>query len=422
MKKILILFPKDWDKLYFACDEFRSEYRFFYEGFDLFRFPENARLLSFSLFRFVDRLAAKYGRLGLDGIVSNNEQFGALVAALLAGRLGLPGLDPITLIVAQHKYYAREKLKPRMPEFLPEYAVFPYTVKSAAEVPLAFPFFVKPVKATYSVLARRVDTFADLAGHLTFRPWETFIIKRLVKPFNDVMQAMTDFRIDAHHLIGESLLEGQQISVEGIMLRGEPHVLGCIDAVMYPGTQAFLRWDFPSRLPAETQDKVIAAVKQIVVGLGYDYGFFNVELMVSPSTGEIKLIEINPRMASQFSDLYEKVLGLNLHRIELALSAGGNPDLRPRKGKYRYAASFVFRKFDGTPQRHVPTVEKLRWLAEFDPDAHLMLYLKQGRGLAREMKWLGSHRYAVLNMGGRTEEELFDKYETVKRRLEFDTG
>src|SRR6266852_5850825 len=111
VKNVLVLFPKDWDKLNFSRAEFRDRYRFFYEGFELFTFPQNLRLLDFDVLGFVDRLAAKYRRIGLQGIVSNNEQFGALAASLLAARLGLPGLNPRIVITAQHKYYARRALE-----------------------------------------------------------------------------------------------------------------------------------------------------------------------------------------------------------------------------------------------------------------------------------------------------------------------
>ena len=416
-----MLFPKDWDRLHLAQPAYRSHYRFFYEGFDLFAFPENARLIVFDIFRFVERLASRYQRIDLHGIVSNNEQFGALAASLLAERLRLPGLDPVAVLTAQHKFYARERLKAFVPRLQPEYCAFPYSVKSADDIPLPFPFFVKPVKATFSVLARAVYSFPELRRHLGFNPWETFIIKRLVKPFNDVMRARTGFRIDAHHLIGESLLEGQQVSVEGFVQAGEAHILGIIDAVMYPGTKAFLRWDYPSRLPPATQTRVHAAVRLILEGLGYNHGFFNIELVIG-SGNEIKLLEINPRMASQFTDLNEKVDGLNLHEIELSLSHGERPFLAPRKGKYRYASSFVFRKFDGSPLMRPPTPSSLAWLAGFDPDAHLMLYLKRGRALEREMKWLGSHRYAVLNAGAASEAELWAKHLAVKRHFQFETG
>jgi len=131
---------------------------------------------------------------------------------------------------------------------------------------------------------------------------------------------------------------------------------------------------------------------------------------------------VNPRMAAQFSDLYEKVDGINLHDVALKIATGQVPDLTAGRGKYKVATSFVFRKFDGTPLHNPPTHENLNWLREFEPDAFLALFIKSGGGLEREMKWLGSHRYATLNMGGQSAEQLQDKYQTVKRTLGFETG
>ena len=44
MKRILVLFPKDWDRDEFEQPRYRARFEFFYEGFDLFTFPQNARL------------------------------------------------------------------------------------------------------------------------------------------------------------------------------------------------------------------------------------------------------------------------------------------------------------------------------------------------------------------------------------------
>ena len=49
-----------------------------------------------------------------------------------------------------------------------------------------------------------------------------------------------------------------------------------------------------------------------------------------------------------------------------------------------------------------------------------MLYLKTGRALVRAMKWLGSHRYAVLNMGAESAARLDEKLERASRILGFD--
>ena len=420
-----MLFDADWDQSQLekaAEDQTSPSYKFFYEGFDLFSFPGNARLLTFDVFKFVDKLAKKYRSENLAGIISSNEQFGALAGALLARKLGLPGPDPKALIAAQHKYIARRILQQEVPEANVAFHVFPYTFRSAEEIPLKFPYYVKPVKAAYSVLARRVDSFAELQQHMTFHPWEQYIIKRLVRPFNDVVRKLTDFDVDAHWMIAEELIDGQQINVDGVVINGEIHILGIIDAVMYPGTDQFMRFEYPSRLPPDRDQRARETAKRIVRALGLDHGLFNVEMRVCNETGECRLIEVNPRMAAQFSDLYEKVDGINLHDVALKIATGETPDLASGRGKYKVASSFVFRKFDGTPLTNPPGHEKLGWLREFDPDAFLALFVKTGGGLKREMKWLGSHRYATLNMGGESEQHLLDKFHLVKQTLEFETG
>jgi hypothetical protein len=49
-----------------------------------------------------------------------------------------------------------------------------------------------------------------------------------------------------------------------------------------------------------------------------------------------------------------------------------------------------------------------------------MLYLKRGAALRREMKWLGSHRYLVVNVGGESLAEIEAAYAEIHRLLGFD--
>ncbi len=74
-KRLLVLFPKDWDRDELEQPRYRERYSFYYEGFDLFRFPENLRLATFNARRYVDRLVKKY-RGRIDGVFSNNEHVG----------------------------------------------------------------------------------------------------------------------------------------------------------------------------------------------------------------------------------------------------------------------------------------------------------------------------------------------------------
>jgi biotin carboxylase len=418
LKRVLVLFVGGWDHIAYTHARHHARYAFHFEGFDLFSFPGNARLLTFNLLHFAERMAAKY-RGRIDAVVSNNEQFGALAASLIAKKLGLPGLSPLPLLLAQHKFYMRERLAEHIPEAMPRYCTFPYTFNSREEIALEFPFFVKPVKAAYSVLARRVENYDELRQHLDFHPWEKYIIKRLVRPFNDACRALTDFSIDAHHLVGESLLQGEQINIDGLVFDGQIHILGIVDAVMYPGTLAFMRWDYPSRLPSLWQERAAVVARKAIAALDYDHGFFNVEMTVDRQSGDIKIIEINPRMASQFSDMYAKVDGIDLHDIGIDMALGHIPNIEKKTMPCSCAASFVLRKFTLENLPCEPAHDRVEWLKRFDPDAILTTFIKQGGQLKREMKWLGSYRYAVLNMGAENEAALMEKFGIVRSKLGF---
>lgn len=420
MKKILVLFPKDWDLYELSKPRYRAEFRFYFEGFDVHRFPENLRLLAFDAPRWIDRLAEKYHALGIDGVVSNNEHFGALIAAVLADRLGLPGTQPRAVALAQHKFYAREVVSRVLPEATPRYAGFPYDVRSPDAIGLPFPMYVKPVKATYSVLAREVGSFAELRAHLRFSPLETLIIKRLVNPFNRLAARYADFRIDAHHMIGEEIMRGVQLNVDGIACFGRVELLGVVDCVMYPGTNAFRRFEYPSTIPASLHARIETLTRRVIDAIGFDHGAFNLEFCYDPERDTLRVIEMNPRLASQLADLYTRVDGTNPYQLLLDLALGRTPALERGGGRFARATSFVFRKFDGRALTRTPSPEQVERFAAEQPDAKLMLYLKRGAALAREMKWLGSYRYAVLNLGGTSTADLIARYRAACRQLAFD--
>ncbi len=423
MKNILVLFHQEWDHVQFRSAALAggNNVRFFHEGFDLFSFPSNANLLVFDIFRFVDRLVEKYKSIRIDGVVSSQEQFGAMSAALLAEKLGLPTGSINGILNAQHKLMARQILARELPQANVPFAAFPYTVRHASEIDLPFPFYAKPVKAAYSVLARQVDGFADLRHHLNFRPWEMFIIKRLVRPFNDVVEHLQASEVNGHFMIGEQIIDGFQVNVDGYVVNGQTRILGIVDAVMYPGTDAFLRWEYPSRLPPEWQENLRRTATQTVAALGLDHGLFNVEIRVCTHSGLCKVIEVNPRMAAQFSDMYEIVDGINLHDVAIRLALGESVTVEKKTMPDRCATSFVYRRFDGLEQTTFPTGAQIDTLKAFDSRAQLVTFKKSGNELRREMRWLKSYRYACLNLAAESESALTEKYHRASAILGFPT-
>jgi len=414
-KRILVVFPKEWDREAFARGGF-EDYEFVEAGFDLFRFPSNARLMTFDARAFVEGLVERW-RGRIDGVFSNNEYFGALIAAAVADRLGLPGTPPAVVVTAQHKYYARLEQRRIAPGAVPAFSVFPYGVLEPELVGLPFPFYVKPVRATFSVLARRVANFAELRRHLSFSMLEELIIRRLVKPFNDLMPAYTDYTLDAHHLIAEEPVEGMEVNLDGYVREGRVTFLGLSDTVMFPGTDAFERFVYPSRVPPAVQERMRELAELLLTGMGYRHGFFNIELFWNPRTDRLSIVELNPRLASQLAGLYQRVEGIDPHRMLLELCTGATPDTRRAPTGCAIAASLVSRRFDGRPLKRAPREAELASVRARYPDAQIMLYFKRGRSLAREMKWLGSYRYAVINLGAASEDLLNHRHAEILNLL-----
>ncbi len=414
--RVLLLFGADWDAHLLPRYERSGRYRFHSHGFDLFSFPSNARLMWFDLWRFVEGLVDRY-RGRIDAVFSSNEQFGALAAALVAQRLGLPGTKPASILRSQHKYESRRRLAEAVPDLVPPCRLIPYGIGIDEARKLSYPLFVKPVKATFSVLARRCDTPEQLIEHLRFRPWEKHIIQRLIAPHDQALRRFPEFRIGSQHLIVEPVLTGRQINVDGYMLGGRMHLLGITDELMYPGTMSFMRFQFPGtsggeRLAARVRD----AAERTVRALDLDHGFFNLEFFVDEATGELTLIEVNPRLAAQLAQFYEWVLGVDTYELGFAMALG-RPLPFARPARWGAAASFVWRSFDGTSCPRVPTREDREWLAREFPEARLEVYPKRGGSLQRDLKWLGSHRWAVLNLPGRDADDLRRRYERICERL-----
>lgn len=413
--RVLLLFDHDWDADGHARSAHR--YRFVRDGFDLFSFPSYLRLGIFDLDRFVDALCARHGE-GLAAVVSNHEQFGALAAAMVAERLGLPGTPPQAIVACQHKLHCRRVLDAVAPEANLPHFLLPCRIGESAPEGLEYPLFVKPIKAAYSVLARRVDDRTTLARHIDFGPFEAWIIRRLVRPFDRVARRVADIDVDAHRMIAEQPVCAPQYNLDGYVYRGDVRLVGVVDEVMYPGTQAFLRFQYPSTLAPSVQARALDVARRFLQAVGYDHGFFNMEFFHEPDTDAVRVIEFNPRLGSQLADLYRRVDGLDLHAMNLALACGHDPHDCPRaETRDGAAASFVFRTFDGAMPPPQPDRRRRDAFAREFPDALLLGMPRRGRALAREYKWLGSHRYGVLHLGAPDARALARRYAGACRVL-----
>jgi ATP-grasp domain len=415
MPKTLLLFNYDWDAT--AAQVLQAQGHAFEErGFDLFRFPSNANLPFFRMDRFVEKLAQQAARQGWQAVSSQHEQFGALAAALLAQKMGWPGTSPQAVAACQHKLYARQVLEQVAPQANVKFMRLPCAYGDDIPEGLQYPVFVKPVKAAFSVLAQVVRSREELQAFTRFGAYELWVIKHLVRPFEEVCQQLLPQAGTAHSMLLEEPVRGAQYSLDGVAFAGEIKPLGVVDSIMYPGTQAFMRFDYPSRLPAAAKQQALDVAKRFLHAVGFSHGMFNMEFFYDAATQTLKVIEFNPRMASQFSDLYERVDGINLHAMALELAYGRDPWSLPRAVSTAGAASsFVYRVFDERashlPQRipAMPSAAQREQLTKQFSDHLLLQFPKAGHSLARDFKWLGSYRYGILHLAGRDPQDLQER-------------
>lgn len=408
--RIATLFAYDFDLQGFGAHAGR--FAFDRASFDLFSFPSNAALIGFDLRRFAQALARRGRRRGWAGVVSTQEQFGALAAALTAEALGLPGTAPEAVLRCQHKLLARQILERVAPEANLRHALLEAEYGGPIPEGLDYPLYVKPLKAAFSVLARRVASRAELQAHTRYGWRELWVIRRLVEPFERVMRERLPGHASAHRLLLEEPVPPQvpQYNLDGWVFDGQVHALGVVDALMYPGTQAFMRWQFPSRLPEPVQARALDVARRFLAEVGFTHGLFNMEFFHDPASDRIAVIEFNPRLAAQFSDLYRRVLGRDPHAMALALAHGQDPREAPRaEPRAGVAASLVYRAFDPGQVPPQPGAAALARVRARHPDLLFWGLPKHGHALARDFKWLGSHRYGLVHLDGRDEHHLRER-------------
>ena len=427
MNNTLVLFSYDWDATGFARLAANTGKRFSHAGFDLFAFPSNAHLAWFDLDRFVNRLCRRAKAEGWSAVTSQHEQFGALAAALMAEKMGWPGTAPAAVAACQHKLYARDVLQRVCPEANVAYTRLPCKYGEPIPEGLRYPVFVKPVKAAFSVLAALVNSREALHTHTRFGAFELWVIRHLVEPFERITQRLLPQAGTSHSLMLEepvwrSDASVGQYSLDGIAYAGEIKPLGVVDSIMYPGTQSFMRFDYPSLLAHDIQARALVVAQKFLREIGFEHGIFNMEFFYDASNDRLSVIEFNPRMASQFADLYLRVDGRDLYAMALALAHGQDPWEVPCAAPSAGAAtSLVYRTFDAHSTPTMPDAAQTAHLQAQFPDHFLLPYPKDRQSIERDFKWLGSYRYGILHMGGQDADDLRSRCVRASHILQWPT-
>lgn len=360
-----------------------------------------------------DRLVDVAKTEHVDAVISTDDYPGVALASFVAAELGLAGTPPCASLLCQHKLYARRLQQHLVPDATPWFT--PIEEGQTAITAASFPVFVKPVKSFFSVGSYRVEDARSAQSVLR----RATLPRPFFAPFASLFEQYTGSRFGSARVLAEELLSGTQATFEGYALDGRVMPIGIVDSVMYPRTIAFERFEYPSRLPETIQKRVGDIAARALKALGFDHGLFNLEFMYDERTDRLAIIEINPRMASQFADLYEKVDGTNTYELLVALALRKQVPVKHRAGRYGAAVSRVFRVFRDAVVRRTPSTTEVAAIARDYSDARIEVLAETGRRLSEQMQDGRSYRYAIINAGGSDHKDAERRACECRRRLTF---
>jgi len=381
------------------------------EGAEDFRVAELMTQARRILDEFPDRIDAILGFL--DFPVS-------LMQPLLCRERGLRAPSLESVLKCEHKYWSRLEQQRVIPECVPRFARFdPFAEDPLAQIDLPFPFWVKPIKSFESYLGFRIGNKREFSRAIKKIRAE---VGRFAEPFNYFLECAElpeeIASAESGFCLAEQIIGGRQCTVEGWMRNSQVVVCGVADSIRFPRISSFQRYQYPSRLPRRVQERMAEYTRQVISHIGLSDTAFNVEFFWEPKTDAIRLLEINPRMAEEHADLYQKVDGRPNHQIALDLALGRDPDWLSRKGAYRAAGKFFLRRFRDGVVKRVPEPEELAQVEKIFPGTRIMIYIKKGERLsARVHQDSYSYKIGCIFLGADSQAKLLARHLEIVRRL-----
>ncbi|MDT3427673.1 biotin carboxylase [Paenibacillus forsythiae] len=240
--------------------------------------------------------------------------------AITAQTLGLKGSRIEAAERARNKAKMRESLKfadvphPKFERFTSWEELY------RAATNMTYPLIIKPVGASASKGIFKVPHSGALYQ----------LFEKLVKsatPDNDIM-----FSFYRNEYIVEEFMDGQEVSVEGVIADGSIYFAGITEKWTDDFFEEY-QHAFPARLTKALGDEILEVTRKGIEALELDNCGFHAEVMI---TGEgCKIVEINGRLGGDFitTHLVPLAKGINITEANLLAVLGGKFSFSPTRNK-----------------------------------------------------------------------------------------
>ncbi|HWD02032.1 MAG TPA: ATP-grasp domain-containing protein [Amycolatopsis sp.] len=358
----------------------------------------------------------------VDAIVTFWDFPAASLVPLLCERRGLPHVPLEAIFKCEHKYWSRLEQREVIDE-IPRFGIIDLD-QAEPRLPedVSFPAWLKPVKSFSSELAFRVTGEEELSAAVAkIRDG----VGRVGDPFEKVLRNVElppeVAEVGGAACLAEEALTGVQAAVEGYAYQGKVIVYAALDSVDYAERSSFLRHQYPSQLPEEVVQRMKDVARRVIERIGFDNGTFSVEFFCDPQSGQVCLLEINPRHSQSHAELFELVDGTSNHDVMVRLGLGQPPRHRAGVGPYRIAGCWYLRRFSGDAVvDRVPTEAEISELVEQIEGVRISICPSENLRLS-DLPEQDSYSFelAQVVIGAQTPEEMAEKYRTCVDGLHF---
>ena len=231
-----------------------------------------------------DLILEKCKEIQINGVTSIINDYAVPTVAYIAQNMGLPGNRYEDMLIACNKYKTRQA-------FLKNGVGSPrFVIARNGENPdlsgLQYPIIIKPTDRCASVGVEKVSNESDAIEAIVNAQKLSFIGEAIVEEFVSGSEATLDMiSWQGNHY---------PIIISDTETTGEPYYTK-------------IGYHQPSKLSPDAQTKIISEAKKALDAFKFQYGVSDIEVKIT-ETGEINIIEINPRMGA---DATEKLVRLS---------------------------------------------------------------------------------------------------------------
>lgn len=216
----------------------------------------------------------------------------------------------------------------------------------------------------------------------------------------------------------EEYMKGPEVSVEIMVVEGEPHILAITDKYITPPPYFVeLAHCEPSRLDEETQNRIREVASQAVRAIGIENAPAHVEVKVTPEGP--KIVELGARLGGDFitSRLVPLSTGIDMVGASVLLATGEKPDLTQTR-KQGAAIHFIHAKED--QQGVIEKITVPETLRKADGVEEIVLYQKPGATVQGTRS--SNDRLGHVITVGKTAGEAMERGKQILDKIQVEIG